>query len=268
MPKGNLGLSGSKLEKKTPPPAKGNNILDAQRGADYASKMLLKEYIAALWVYWWALMSCAAFTILAFAAEKIPRIKKLNAKLMAILAIIFLFISSYLAWKKEYEKTQPGLHVSIERLGLSPDQKYPGMTQLFAIVSISNLGPPSIADSFIFRVQTNDGMDVTESPYMFDPDSPLTVVITEGESLKYSSSDALYLKTGGNPIPTGGKKIGILGAHLANITFKSADQSGTKITLLCEDVAGNVISSPPRIKGTGNTHELGFYPGMTPMSQK
>ena len=180
------------------------------------------------------------------------------------LTIIFLFFAFFNAWREQYLKTHPGLRIEIQELGLAPDQDNPETTKVFAIVSIANLGSPSIADSFQLSMKMPDSSnEITVQPYMFDPNKPITLSDSNG-SVEYSGSDALYLKTSGQPIQTGGKMTGIVSFRIPSISYEKSSKTGVSFTLECKDISGNLIKQT-RVWKSGNDTKLSdYYPGLTP----
>ena len=83
-------------------------------------------------------------------------------KVYKALAILFAVLSCFNAWRIEYLKTHPGLHLHVEQFGFAQGvQKAPGVPLLDtkgipAIMSatLRNLGPGStIADTWVLTVK-------------------------------------------------------------------------------------------------------------------
>jgi hypothetical protein len=64
----------------------------------------LAVFFSGLWIHWWALMSCAAFTILSWyiAAAKKGRVWTIWVTFG--IAVSFLFVASYLTWQDTHKE--------------------------------------------------------------------------------------------------------------------------------------------------------------------
>ena len=72
----------------------------------------VRRYFSELLRHWMALMSCAAFTALAFYVATLPDQSKSNVVFVrgcGVLAIFFLLVAGYRAWKRQYDLYQTEL---------------------------------------------------------------------------------------------------------------------------------------------------------------
>jgi hypothetical protein len=66
--------------------------------------MVILQFIEAVWKYWWALMSCAAFTILGVWAEYFSKTNHWIVKASFVLTVLFLLIACFFAWRDQHSK--------------------------------------------------------------------------------------------------------------------------------------------------------------------
>lgn len=186
--------------------------------------------------------------------------KAVPRRLGISLAFIFLFFAVFTAWRKEYLKTRPGLKLQIDGLGVGYSTKI-GPTQTRAIlwVSISNNGPPTIADDWELSIQMPQSTAVKGVPVEIDQSRPL-VAMNSSERISIDPSDALYSKTLREPIAIGMKLVGVLVFDVP-LSFEETDKKGTIYSVSCQDVHGNKVSQP-WVKGSGRKGEYGYLPGM------
>src|SRR5437667_9681551 len=90
---------------------------------------MLWPYLQALWVHWWALMSCAVFTLLGIFVLAFNKSNKWALWATFGAAIILLFVAAFLAWRDEhiqvlaYEKERPSLAFPSAEIKPIPDQQ-------------------------------------------------------------------------------------------------------------------------------------------------
>lgn len=65
-----------------------------------------RAYLSALWKHWWALMSCAAFTLATVVIAGVRDQWKWTIGTSAVLAVLFFLIASYRAWREEHQKLE------------------------------------------------------------------------------------------------------------------------------------------------------------------
>src|ERR1017187_2572491 len=175
--------------------------------------MDLLPYFRALWGYWWALMSCAFFTLLG-AYTLLAR--KSNTWVLWTTfgaAVIMLFIASFLAWRGNHR----ALLALQERLK-SPEfiwtqgsswwgRDHRGKLAMIVLGDVSNPhGPPSSAINWIMKIEANSKTEVGEIPILPKQDITMTL---EGrkETLGLQLSSWLPRQSQ-QPISTGGTASG------------------------------------------------------------
>ena len=205
-------------------------------------------------------MSCAIFTILAVVAHYWKKTDRWVANTIFVFAVILLFFASYEAWRDEFMKTHPGLHLVMDAWGTGTAPEGMGVVVL---AGISNLGSPSIADEWMLEMIPVNGSRPTKIPPMIIPqDRPLELHFDAVPSLAYDPKDALYIKVASTPLPTGAKETGFLLFHFKGIGRDQSNIPGTKYRLTCRDVAGNEVSV--EWKATGEQFQkVPYFPGIT-----
>jgi hypothetical protein len=224
--------------------------------------MHLSEYFLAVLHHWWPLMSCAAFTILAILVELKQKTSRWAMKISLGLAVSFLLFASYQAWNDEYEKTHPGLRLAIDVIATARRSENAQTATIVVLASISNVGSPSIADQWTLEMIPVSGDHVTMDPSMIHQDKPFVFSYDSGQSVSYSPSDALYLKTPSAPLITGAKDTGFLIFDPPKITQPQAETTGTVYRLSCLDVFGNKVWADYTMKG-GHWRAMPYLPGIT-----
>jgi len=184
--------------------------------------------------------------------------RSLSRKAGVVVALFLLFLAFFHAWREQYQKTQPGLRLSILSIGISPDNP----PKMLLTCSISNVGQASVADSWILKVNLGRRGILELNPTIFPKDKPIVVVSpnNNGKTYSYSPSDALYEKTASHPLENGAKATGLLYFQLTGVQYTEATTLGTRYTLECRDVNNNAIKSEYTIKGRSDADV--YYPGM------
>lgn len=213
------------------------------------------EWVIAVLEHWHGYVSG---TVLAFGLELIKKFREWepSKRVFAAIVAVGLILSMFATWHEEYEKTHPGLKLSLDEWGFADsvgDNNGKSLinsygTPSIIIATVRNLGAQSIADDWSLHISLPGKTEVIEARLMdFDlPNQP--PIHIEGDTIPLSK--ILYKQTM-TPIVTGDKKRGLLGFFVEGIAKKELAQKGTKITLTCHDVAGNKITSPT-VELTGN----------------
>lgn len=192
-------------------------------------------WVKALLPHWWALMSCAVFTLIGLAVLAFNKSNKWALYASFAAAAVLLLFASFLAWRdargdadgykealshkqKELDElSKPqlvGEMISIDVGTPDPNMKlrnYDVPVENLAVVliwaGIRNLGADSIADNFTLAVSLNDG-SVLHGRFMHIPPS----VNFSGMGLTMSAADAGSLpeKTAEKPIVRGARVVGLL----------------------------------------------------------
>jgi hypothetical protein len=229
--------------------------------------MHLPEYGQALWAHWWPLMSCAVFTLFGLWAALTNKTNRWIARGTLFLAANLLFIASYLAWNDEYEKTHPGLRLTIDTFATSRHSSNQ-VTSIIMVASVSNVGSPSIAERWSLEVIPVSGNAVTVYASIVFEANPLTLYLDNGKVGSYSPRDALYLKTSSVPLTMGAKETGFLIFDFPTISQAQADARGTVYRLSCLDVFGNKVWTDHTMSEPGQRNAMPYYPGMNEPSIK
>lgn len=228
--------------------------------------MLVKDFVLALWAHWWPLMSCAAFTILAIVAELKKKSSRWVTQASIGLAIGFLMVSAYLAWRDQVDKTIQAqnnvatLQSELNKLTIpnfraevgtvmnfrvSPKIGNQGKstTVILAEMTIINTGAPSVAEGFSILVKLPNG-EVHRGQLIAPPAEGKDIVINSnnhGMDLRFSRSHYLPLSAGDQPIPTGGGVTGFVWFAIPNVEQERLKDGGA--TIMFKDVAGKTYSA-------------------------
>jgi hypothetical protein len=189
-----------------------------------------------------------------------------SAKVYKVLAAMFGILACFNVWRAEYQKTTPGFQLHLDQFGFAERaEKAPGVPLVngkgaIAIVSatLRNLGPPSIADDWVLTIKLPGRKEVL-TPRLMDFNLPNQPPLhLEDEVVPMSK--LLYKQTMA-PVATGDKREGILAFFVDGETLPDVKKIGTRMTLTCRDVAGNLIKADPGVlNGTGGkfTHSPGL----------
>jgi len=164
--------------------------------------MEFSAYASAIFGHWWALMSCAVFTILGVIQLAL---KKSNIWMLRVTfgaAVVLLFIASFLAWQDEHianvslkrsldDLNMPQLKGNIDQIftGYETEQKATGV---YILASIRNTGASSIVEGWSLDVKHNFKTFPTRTMYIPDGSylkSPKGKVIAT-----FHATDVLYEK--------------------------------------------------------------------------
>jgi hypothetical protein len=225
---------------------------------------LLVYYSKQIFTNWIALVG-AFLAILPFFQPIVERAvlkKAFPIKLLWVVGFACIFFAGFQAWHDEYAKTHPDLKLEIEGSGLAENG---GVYAAVVLAGVSNLGAvPSIAEKWTLKIQPALGATKTIDPMWIRQDIPIELHTPDGKSLNFSSKDALYLKADSDPIPSGGKRSGILFFPLAEVPASVALNPRTRYQLGVHDVMGNlVVSGVWRV--VGELSSVPFVPGIEPL---
>ncbi len=229
------------------------------------------EYVTDLRVFLWAVINTWAvyFTggiiIALLALLHVITEKDLPRKVGFAVAGVFLFLAIFTAWRDEYRKSQPGLHLTIEGAGIGEGTRAGRpLTAAIMLVSLTNRGTPSIADGWQMTLTyAGRGKPVAVQMHYVDPQPSITLEMIHGPVVTISQDDVLYNKTMKEPIATGMKVVGLMVGDIPDLSFFDVYKQGTIIELRCHDVYQNVIRGTWKFTGTPTDYE--FVPGLLPM---
>jgi hypothetical protein len=147
-------------------------------------------------------------------------------------------------WMSGRPGTSPDLRMRIERISITPPPELPPPqapatpgTYLLVTASVRNLGTPSIADDWSLLAEIEDTKVAASGIMVGDK-----LTFRYGERVyTYPSSEMLYNKSL-DPIPTGGRAVGLLLFVLENVNPTNI-RAGTAFTLTCHDVLDSKLST-------------------------
>jgi hypothetical protein len=200
-------------------------------------------FIAALWRKWWALMSCAVFTLLSLWVAMENKSNAWVVSGIATLAVIFFLVASFGAWSEEHSKL-----VLTERklYELSPEfdflvgtmlWKYDevnGRSLFFPLARILNRGHASITNSW---EATYNISGTTEKMVPLWLRGPYRIEIGH-EELTLENSDLLSAKTAEKSIERGSVASGRLLFTLPGNRTQQIQSLQYTMIFTCEDYLG------------------------------
>lgn len=226
----------------------------------------LGGFVAALLAHWWALMSCAIFTLLGFWEAVLKKSRRWHTRATFYAAVFCLFLASFFAWNDEHNKVNsdastirnlkrqlnPSLTGRIGSFGCGPTKPgldY-GVVMLMAEIMNPN-GPPTIATTPDLQVWLNDGVSL-----------PGEIVYPDSEFIQYgtnSQREPLVLHRDKNliysatqsPIPAGGEVAGWI-MFRVHAPRRSLEEKGTKFKLSFEDIQDHSHSFEYVVQGMNN----------------
>jgi hypothetical protein len=166
-----------------------------------------------------------------------------SKKIFWSIAATFLMIAGFLAWRDEHRPpnaTPPNLACQIERVvvGQGPDTT---LTQVFVLLSVRNVGVPSIAEKYRLHIK---GHDIEYSDRATDiPEDYTLSPADKTPQLIFHLEDSLAEKTA-RPIERGGLNRGWLRfvIHMKDVTPDFISRPGTIYTVSLLDVSGKSSS--------------------------
>jgi len=184
------------------------------------------------------------------------------------LIVVALLLAFFKAWRSEYRKAQaaearlkelslPALKAQILQVAIS-DQVQGNEDQavwFILLVSVSNVGAPSICKHYGLEVTTLDGNAFHPASVFLARDTNLRAQDTE---IRLSKEDYLPQKTATNPIVNGAEEHGFVAFRLSTVAKSVVCQTGTTLSLSCEDIRGTVITCSRQVTPPDAP---GLYPG-------
>jgi hypothetical protein len=241
----------------------------------------LGHYIASVLLYWWATPFAALVAGGVAVFEKI-RGKSVSRRIFIGFAIAYLVVAGFSVWREEHnarvqiseeerriEKEQkdakdqntPNLQGDVLYSSVGELKDDPNITIVTFIVSVTNLGAPSITKNWWVSIKTPDREFVSRTPIYYRKGWDDT---KEGEpGLRIQNSDAIYARTGEDPIPRGGEKHGNLVFLFKGVKPGEIGRGGNMLKLCFSDATGkqNFIIKPwPASDGKKNF--VPYVPGL------
>lgn len=202
------------------------------------------------------------------------------------LAIGFVLVAAFLAWKDERVKVgardsqivelkgditrlqteisqlaEPKLVGTIRQLAVSPEQLTAGITTaVFLVATIRNLGAPSIVDTWNLVVKFPDGREIPAEHVVVPGQNAIRIPSGSGHVV-YGSEDALYNKTT-TPIGRNDEKTGVLAFLVRGVPFEIVRQVGSTFFLSFKDATGKGYAVAHR--SDGQFIVPNFFPGTNP----
>jgi hypothetical protein len=202
---------------------------------------------------WFTLLAGCVATVMLALFEKYGLKRKLSVKVEIAVLLLFVFFATFQAWRSEYLKTRPGLHLKVLAIDVGALQEG-GQGVITILADLSNLGAaPTIADNWHLRVVSPKGVQLFDGmPFALLQGKPFS--FTFGSAVvSYDPSDALYKKTV-SPITQGAKVTGFLLFVVPNtLDRQTILKVGTKLAVYCSDVYGNEIHAEHTITGKAVT---------------
>jgi hypothetical protein len=239
------------------------------------------QFVIAVFWHWqsWAGGSGAGGAVVVLVAiyERLSGHTLSKRMYVSIFIFIFLVGAFFVAWREQYqavqaakgetqkvekklgELTNPGLVLHIDQLGIGDSAEIPTLLRVLIVANLTNVGAPSIAESWELLVVLPDGSKHGPFPTVFiDPKAP---IVFRNPNFKLSPADALYNKTM-QPIQKGDKKRGVLIFPLFGLERKVVEKTGTEFILSAKDVNDKLVSTERDWdKGGG---QFQYYPGLEP----
>jgi hypothetical protein len=165
--------------------------------------------------------------------NKTPKKELLYWIFIPLLVLVVISSISFLD-NQSYNKIK--ISGTIEAVNIHSDNND---TRVLLIVSVRNVGSPTILDNWIMRIESEDGNIF----YGRNEALPETLTLfDEKDSTKYiySDKDAIYEKFIVSPLQTGEFRIGIYWVVFKGISKDIISQPGNKFIIQCADVTNNL----------------------------
>jgi hypothetical protein len=202
------------------------------------------RFVAALWKKWWALMGCAAFTILSLWASIENKSNAWVVTGTGALAVIFFFVAAFGAWSEEHSN-----RVSVERKlsELSPQFDFLVGTMLwkydetkdtslfFPLARILNRGHSSITTNWVATYIVSGTAERMTALWLRGEYK----IQVGNEELTLENGDLLSAKTAEKPIERGGVASGRLLFTLHGDRTQQIQSLQYTMEFSCEDYQGN-----------------------------
>jgi hypothetical protein len=186
--------------------------------------------------------------------NKVPVSRKIGLGL----ALIFLVMALFKAWRDQYMKNKSGLSLRIDQIRVSDPVSSVNGVPVFVVANLSNRGTPSQADGWHLEISLPNVKEKVRVAYVTIKEGSL---IMEGK-FRIPGSESLDRKVFGEPIPTGKKVRGILCFSALGVQKSAVISPGVLLTLSCKDIAGNTLRAKHRMKGIASNYGFGKFLGL------
>jgi hypothetical protein len=156
----------------------------------------------------------------------------LNQKWWRVVAVFFLVIASFEAWRDAYVDARPQLLGAIDRVSVAPlEPPDPPGSVVLVVASVKNTGLPSIATDWALTIKNGEEMVATEFALFMQKNFRV-------HDFEYSAGEALYNRLLRAPLPQGGMERGFLAFKVPGRTPHEVVKPGAIFELRFSDVTG------------------------------
>jgi len=188
------------------------------------------------------------------------RQSQVSRKFGIVLALLFLFLAFFNAWREQYKLTHPSLLLEFQQNGVGYSPVDPD-ARVFIQAVLYNRGAPTICHDWTLLVAPPHETGVQAESLFVGADSPITFQADNG-TWKFDPQDTLYYKTTNNPIASGAQVAGTLVFRVPGVPKPKVAQRGTKLRLTCKSVFGEEVSA--EVQRRNIPEGIKFYPGVQP----
>ncbi len=228
---------------------------------------ILIDYLSAAFLHWWFVIVLAALGLISLvewiSRKTIPI--PLWAKISFLLVVVSIvqFLAYYDLKVKSAQENTPKLIGRIEQIYIGSVPEFGG-SQAWLVMSIRNIGAPSIVEGFTLRIKSQD-LDLSIRP-TFIPEG-YQLIGEEGKPIAvFSRKDAIYEKTV-EPVGRGGLVRGWLRYDFKGVEAEKVRETGTKWTISFNDVLNRPYTAVRQMTG-GPSGEPQYFPGAEPRFQR
>lgn len=213
-------------------------------------------WLKALLPHWWALMSCAVFTLIGVLVLGFNKSSKWALYATFGAAVAMLFLASFLAWRDQYratvgarkeleeanakhkkeieELTLPIIRGSFNEPMMAPAGTNNSDTLLVVGLTIANYGAPT-ALRFGIKIVLADGTQANVAS-VIPPFGPINLETVDKRSFQLSGDHYLPRKVGETPILHNGSVSGYLLYKIEGISEEKLRNQKFDIFVVCFDV--------------------------------
>ncbi len=172
-----------------------------------------------------------------------------------VIASIFIFVATFLAWRDEHNKFKPEIRSAIDGIYIATKTDFP---EILIIANIKNLGDPTGIEGWRLDIKFPDGKQITANNFRIF----LTNISMELPTgvIKLDKKDALYNKAI-NPINKGAIVRGFMVFIMPDFKRESIKLTGTQIKLSFEDIVHQIHSATVTV--SPQTFEPSYFPGLS-----
>ncbi len=189
----------------------------------------LKLFVESLWKAWWALMSCAAFTILGLFIALENKGSNWIVGGTIVLAVTFFVCASFMAWREQHlalvelqqRLATPQINLSIGSAwwgNWGTDASHGVLSVLFTLGVFNPHGPPTAMFDWELSLQLEPDETSTRGEMPINPSSDFPLHLPNGQSLRLPKDGEVRRVAAVQPIPAGGLAEGWLLAIFRSVT--------------------------------------------------